>query len=337
MKKLIALVVVLVASILGSTLQGSTLIDLGVGNSAKSINNANEVVGTTSDDHVFKWSQSDGMVDLYPLVTLSPRLRVGINQKGDVCGSYLDPITGLKTPAIRKKNGEIEVIGVAKGQAVAINKDDEVAGTIDGAYEEWQLPHAFFYDKHKVMHDLNVCVAGTPPEHCGSYGWNLNDKGEIVGQITTVADNEQVHLQACKWKNGNITTIESPIGNIDGVALGINNEGDITGAFLFTSLGVLGFMQTHNHHIFNFSLPPISGVTNGYGINSNGTVVGGTYIPPGVPRAIKYENGITTDLNTGIDKSSITASWASDINNAGWITGEGTDQNGNTHAIVIIP
>jgi len=75
------------------------------------------------------------------------------------------------------------------------------------------------------------------------------------------------------------------------------------------------------------------------GINSGGDFVGYADIASGASHAFLYDNGHMMDLNGMVDSSA--AGWvlssAGDINDSGWIAGEGVTPTGFTHAFLLTP
>jgi probable HAF family extracellular repeat protein len=147
------------------------------------------------------------------------------------------------------------------------------------------------------MQDLGT-LGGNPQSD--SRAWDINDKGQIVGQSTLKDDLITSH--ACVWQNGTIKDLHgglSTIGYHYSTAKSINNSGH-----------VVGFMS----------------------------VVGepGTYVMD-TSRAFLYRDGRMLDLNDAVP---VGTPWvllhANSINDNGVIVGIGK-RNGYFHAFMLTP
>ena len=194
---------------------------------------------------------------------------------------------------------DLGTFGVQSAQAADVNDAGQVVGASGG--------HAFLW-QNGVLTDLGT-LGGTS---AGASA--INAFGQIVGSATVAAPAGQSH--AVRWDNGTITDLTP--GRSAG-ASGINDSGDIAGAFVgtwsaflwrngvFTSLGQLG-----------------PGGASPSAINNSAQIVGSSYIaqqgPEGVPftHAFLWQNGVMTDLGTLAANED---SGATGINNLGQIVG----------------
>jgi probable HAF family extracellular repeat protein len=172
----------------------------------------------------------------------------------------------------------------------------------------------------------------------GTLGGNYS-AGEAVnnaGQVTGWAQTSGEIYNAFLYSSGKMLDLGTFGGNYSN-GLGISNSGQVTGwaqdssgyynAFLYsdgtmTDLGTLGGTSSI-----------------GYAINDLGQVTGWAYTGDGSDHAFVYSDGQMIDLNTAISPSAASA-WtlltATDINNAGQITGYGV-LNGQPESYLLTP
>ena len=67
---------------------------------------------------------------------------------------------------------------------------------------------------------------GTLPGGSGSYAYNINNNGQIVG----ASENISGRWHAILWKNGAMTDLETLPEKIESFARGINDQGQIVGS-----------------------------------------------------------------------------------------------------------
>jgi probable HAF family extracellular repeat protein len=204
-----------------------------------------------------------------------------------------------------------------------------------------------------VVQDLGKLAAG--PECCGPF--DLNTAGVIAGNIPSVAVsirgdiveqlwpgwatdiNDVGHItgadfsqrvpDAALWSAGSVTLLGGRIDSgIPSVANGINNLGDVVGAYNDQAALWHGAMKT--------ILPDLgAGETVAFDINDSGQIVGSSrYVRGGAHRAVEWIDGKITDLGT---LPGYTEGFAYAINAAGAIVG--ASQGGGllpNHAIMWI-
>ena len=137
------------------------------------------------------------------------------------------------------------------------------------------------------------------------------------------------------WQNGVITDLNAPRGTGKQSCAGsINNLGHAAGFFGDRSVKHACLWQ-YNQIIDLGTLGGTYGAARA--INDHDQVVGCSSTADGVAHAFLYDNGGMIDLNTWLPPAS---GWvltgANDINNSGWIVGQGT-LNGQTHAFLLTP
>ena len=167
-----------------------------------------------------------------------------------------------------------------------------------------------------------------------SYGYGINDAGEVVGAAEIAGGFPYLH--AFLYTNGTMTDLGT-LGGDESQANGINNAGQIAGwanpsgaiyphAFLYgngtmTDLGTLGGLTSQAN-----------------GLNAAGEVVGNsTYNLTASEHAFFYADGTMYDLNTlaaaylsnGSTPGFVSLDSATAINNLGQIIGQGTYRDGS--------
>jgi len=204
-------------------------------------------------------------------------------------------------------------------QATAINLRSQIVG--------WGLNthHAFLWQRG-VIKDLGTLRSGYWSE---AYG--LNVEGHVVGQSFV---SEDANWHAVMWKNGSVIDLGFP-GETE--ARGINIKDQIVGTLLQPPPFV-AFLWERGRVTY---LPCLSdpcwgiGVERAAGINAAGQIVGPSLVGPPNPNgapvhAWLWQAGIIIDLGTLGGRNS----YASAINQAGWVVGWSETTLGDTHAFL---
>jgi probable HAF family extracellular repeat protein len=176
------------------------------------------------------------------------------------------------------------------------------------------------------------------------FAFGINDSGQVVGS-SGLCSNTSIPPgpsgpHAVLWDNDGSPTDLGNLGGAYNVASAINNRGDVAGGALSPKDGTIhAFLWTKRTGMQDLGAFPGAFVTTAVcckSINDRGEVVGFAIDPTGM-RALLWENGVMTDLNTLIPAHSpwYLQSTAS-INNAGEIAGQGTI-NGEVHAFLLTP
>ncbi len=303
-----------------------TINDLGTLGGATSfayaINASGQVVGgsltAAGSEHAFLYSDGN-MLDLGTLGGGSS-VAYGINDSGLAVG---DSDVGAVAHAFLYDGSRMDDLTPTSGfsSARAINSAGQVAGSIDNP----QGTTAF------ISTNGSLLELGALPGDTWSRAYGINASGRVAG-LSWNSNDPASAIHAFASGGGGIVNIDSA-SPFDTFANAINANGDIVGeasgrAFLFgnstlTDLGTLG-----------------GDVSDAYGINAAGFVVGSSDTVDDSVDAFLYSNGSMVDLNTLIDASQ---GWhlefATAINDAGQIVGYGTGPatGDNVHAFLLTP
>jgi len=286
---------------------------------------------------------------LYHIVSLGATARgsYAINKAGLVPGQV-----GAANPLPALLNqGTYTTLGTTPGIAAGVNDSDAASGTI---YPGGGPGHPFYW-KHGKLKDLGVLPGDAGG---GSYGGAVNKNGAMLCWTLDAEGNPITYV----WQQGTLTLVDAPAGlryprgiAIDdagdvagyaqtqsgqyehgfvilggvgydlgaGVALGINNVGQVVGHV--TVNGVYHAYRWSNGTQFVFD-PPAGGVeAEAVGINAKGQVVGDYLTSLNESHGFISHGKVLVDLNTLLDPAS--SGWliqtAGAINGSGMITGMG--------------
>jgi probable HAF family extracellular repeat protein len=166
--------------------------------------------------------------------------------------------------------------------------------------------------------------------------WSLNNRGQLTGESKLADD---VHFHAFLWTRGVLKDLGT-LGGDNSSARWINDAGEAVGrATLYHGLinrhGLLG----KNGVMIDLGIPAGDTCGTAYAINSSEQIVGDSGNCTGVNRGFLWENGgPIVDLQTlVVPGSDITIVETNYINDAGEISGFGTNSNGDQRAILLIP
>jgi len=169
-----------------------------------------------------------------------------------------------------------------------------------------------------------VSVLGIVPGTRDSYATDINDQGEIVGEVHFTNGNSKALL----WKDGKPIELET-LGGLHNQAAAINNKGEIAGMAEVPNGDLHAFLygggKAHD-------LGTLGGTTSdSRGINDRGQVVGESTLPSthalplGLVHAFLFSNGKMRDLGT---LPSYQEGVPNAINDAGEVVGYSDNQSG---------
>lgn len=147
----------------------------------------------------------------------------------------------------------------------------------------------------------------------------INDAGIAVG---TTGDCVENHKHAVLWQHGAAIDLGTLGGQANNEALGINNQGQVVGRSGLTGDQAFHAFLWQVGKMMDLGTLPGDVTSWGININSKGQVVGASCDANNSCRAVLWENGLITDLNTRIGQNSRFVLFeADDINDRGQITG----------------
>jgi probable HAF family extracellular repeat protein len=242
--------------------QAGSITDLGTlgGNQsiANAVNNRGQVAGvalnTISDAytstglffvpgatqaHAFRWTKSQGMLDLGTLGGTDSAAFL-INESGQIVGwsftnTTVNPTTGLPTlDPFLWENGtmlDLGTLGGTIGQPNGLNNRGQVVGSSNLAGDLTE--HPFLWSRSEGMKDLGT-LGGT-----FGHADYINDLGEVVGTATPTGD---PFLRAFLWRNGVMTDLGTLGTDPSSESFGVNSQGQVVGNTFAPGTDLRGFL-----------------------------------------------------------------------------------------------
>lgn len=299
-----------------------------------SINNPGDVVGYING-RIFKWHTGQrtfmDTVKGFHLSSVS-----AINDSGHIAGQ------AYGHAAIWKKDTTIvlpEPLGLASGDAVDVNNNDDVVGTVNSSGQPWDQKGCTWFNGIPSLLDSYDAQHYSAPA-------GINSSRQIAG--TAFGNDYTITNAAVLWENSHITWSMAGVvvyyNDAYYVNAGaINDSGVIAGEYYVTpGLVSRGWFIRKGTDTINYStVPPFYG-TRPTRINSSGDVVGTMWMDDyeTEPVGFLYKQGYYYDLNCLVDnippgKYLERATW---INDAGAIAAQvRTTHTGQEQACVLIP
>jgi probable HAF family extracellular repeat protein len=270
---------------------------LGSGyNDAVDVNNRGVVVGrseTPEGMHVFVWRRGR-MTDITPPGGTDGAV-VGVNDRGEVAHSWLDPAAGGYRTAIWR-NGRSTVILAGYGQASDLNERGEVLFFDARLWRRGMLDH--------LEGDIEGRLVAQ----------QLGDGGHAAGVVVPVPPPGGGHpgpAMGFVWHDGVLTPAVPPPGTSFRNAVDVDNSGRVLFDAYASSFALWHDGQTTD-------LGGLGGDSMGaVDLNEHGQVVGSATTASGEPHAFLWEDGTMTDLHPveGL------ISWANKVNERGEAAG----------------
>lgn len=347
----------------------------GTSSSGNGISNQGRIVGSSNlpgdgSAHASLW-QRGSLVDLGTLGGPGANSNVawpGINSRGMIvgisetdepggenwsCRFFFPSATGRQCLGFVWENGVMTALptwpGGTNGFATEVNNRGQVVGWAENGVEDPTCNPPVVHQFRGFMYDTRTGEMKelTPlPGDSTSTGNAINERGQVVG-ISGECSNAVGGFSAqhaVLWEPDG-TAID--IGNLGGEAwhtpMDINERGDVVG--FGNPAGVPGdvfqshaFLWTRRGGIVDLGVLEEDASSQGLGINNRGQVVGLSRSPGG-DRAVLWQDGVITDLNTRVEPGYTgTLLVAGHINDAGVITGSARDADtGETVTFVATP
>ncbi len=245
------------------------------------INNRGEIVGYSKDATMFRrpflW-RSGVMIDLGTPTTSARAVASGINDSGEVVGSYGDPDefnwqafhwspAGGVTTLNRSLYPGLPFDSDYTARANAINKVGIIAGLVESRPLDDSIPHAPCFRSLPVRWPNRL--ASPQILHCTAAGeesnsaTDINNSGWIVGTDGNGSSADVPFI----WKAGITTTLPSPNPGTSVHAVGINEKGTVVG--YATLSGAFRALRWDSATLSPSWLPLLPGGTHGFAFEVN--------------------------------------------------------------------
>lgn len=311
------------------------VIDLGINATPYSINNNGQIVGWVSSmietRHAVFFDSTGGgnNIFLYTLPGWHSSAATSINDSGQIVGGndYEGAIIFDST------GGENHILlgplpgGRTGGGAWAINNNGQIVGSAYITSSQFSNYRATLFDATGAGNNIHL---GTLSDGYDSTACSINDNGQIVGYARRVSLGDRAVLFDPTGGGDNINLGVLP-GGTNSWAYSINNSGLIVG-WSWTDNGELATLFDITGAGNNINL----GLGRAYAVNNKGQIVG--WSSGGATLFDATGAGNNINLNTLINPS---LGWslqrAFDINDDGWIVGEGINPAGKSTAFLLFP
>jgi probable HAF family extracellular repeat protein len=247
----------------------------------------------------------------------------GINDRGQVVGEATDSISGVS--AFLYSNGTMTSLlpllhsNFSSCWAFDINNSGLVVGESGSGF----------------IYNSNTGMTTWLPGGGFTHPWGINDNGQVVGYVY---DTTSQAYHAFLYNKGTMNDLGTFVGGSGSFAYDLNENNQVVG-YAYTPSGVGHAFLYSNNTMTDLGTLPGSSWSYGEGINDKGQVVGESSVAGVLGyHAFLYSNGTMSDLNDLINPTSgWTLQFAQDINNNGWIVGQGVNSNGQYRAFLLKP
>jgi len=178
----------------------------------------------------------------------------------------------------------------------------------------------------------------------------INDQGQAVGTSGTCANTGLLPFghgaHAVLWDTGGVPLdlgsldgTVNPAMEFGGIALGINNRGQVVGAAaLPDKISSQAFLWTKETGMRPLGKLPGEVASGAVSINDQGDAVGQSFAADGTPRPVLWQSGgDPRDLNDLAPGSPLFLLWPTAIDERGEISGFGITANGDIHGFLATP
>jgi probable HAF family extracellular repeat protein len=237
---------------------------------ATGINNLGEVVGYSAS-HAFLWTQREGMLDLGTLPGDVLAGAFAINDSEQIVGTSVDR-DGSQHAFFWTRSGGMQNLGTLGGThtaADAINGSGQVVGS--SYLSDNQTQRAFLWTQTDGIRNLGT-LGGN------SVALGVNDVGQVVGE----SQNSIAQVPFLWDSTHGMRSLGTVRQSVSTAASGINNAGQVVGAFSTSNPPFVAFLWTRFTGLQNLNTlvthgSPWVGYANA--INSSGQIVGQSGVP----------------------------------------------------------
>jgi probable HAF family extracellular repeat protein len=266
---------------------------------------------------------------------------LGLATQGNTCVPFLWQ-DGVMT--------QLTTLGGNNGSAWFINNRSQVVGWAETTQPDPNCPFPLVSQFKPVLWTIgSVQALPLAKGDADGIALAINDHGQAVGASGTcttfnlISGNQLQALHALLWQNGAATDL----GNLGGtghllgnIALDINNQGQVVGNSDVTGdRGSHAFLWTSQKGMQDLGTLPGDAISTAIWINDAGTIVGVSADAHFNPRGVIWQNGVMTDLNTLVPKTSpLFLLTACSVNATGEIIGLAVDKaTGEAHGYLATP
>jgi probable HAF family extracellular repeat protein len=280
------------------------------------LNNRDEVVGRACDEQnrpvAFLWQ--DERVTRLPMPPgATEAVANDITDDGVICGNaVIGWLHALVWTDPAKRAKDIGTVGGPAAGTQGMNRPGAVVGNSRRAGDLLWCPYLW---SNGTMTTIDT------PNGGGGIAFGINDRGDVVGNYSTVPGKLESPFRAFLWSDGVVRDLGT-LGGEGAVAYDVNDARQVVG-HAATKDGVARPFLWADGQMRD--LGTLGGTwSTGYRINRSGVVVGESTLAAGGTRAFVFRDGVMTDLNALLaPDSGWTLTSARDINDHGCIVGFG--------------
>jgi probable HAF family extracellular repeat protein len=233
----------------------------------------------------------------------------------------------------------LPMLGGNNGESDGVNNLGQIGGGVENTTVDptCVAPQGYYQIKAVVWENGKIRELPTLYGDSRSYALGLNDRGQIAGASGSCS---AYNTHALFWQDGRVSDLGNLGGTMNNAALDINNKGQVAGySDLAGDTTMHGFLWQKSTGMIDLGTLPGDVGSDADGINNLGQVVGGSWDIDGNERAILWQNGVMTDLNTLIppDSPLYLVEATGTINDEGEIAGIGLTSAGDVHAFLATP
>jgi probable HAF family extracellular repeat protein len=242
----------------------------------------------------------------------------------------------------------LPTLGGANGYALSVNNQGQAVGYAENSAVDASCAAPQQLDYEAVVWGPDAGEIQTLPPLAGdkvSLAGANNASGLVAGLSGPCTPPQSllggaVLAHVVIWEKGRATPLPTLRGTVS-VPTEINSRGQLTGASFLLGDAVFHAVLWQKGSVTDLGVLRGDVDSYGAGLNDNGQVVGASYtLNLTSSRPFLWQNGVMTDLSTLIKpgSTSLTITFANDINSRGEILAEGFDpSSGESRAVLLIP